>query len=174
MVLVALPVVAPEPRGQKVSQARLGRPPEARADRSSQRARHLVHLGELSAARQAKRLAAPSSSPSRPGQVLRALFTSLPAALELNPEATIVSVDGMGGFDTTSRQSMLQGLLGVPGANECLPFVRMFYSEPSEYVLNDSGGVPHIVQQAGGGSLNASFARAWPAPSTAGSAQPFA
>ena len=46
---------------------------------------------------------------------------------------------------------MLQGLLGVPGANECLPFVRMFYSEPSEYVWHDSGGVPHIVQQAEGG-----------------------
>ena len=75
----------------------------------------------------------------------------LAAALELNPEATIVSVDGIGAFDTMSRQSMLQGLLGVPGANECLPFVRMFYSEPSEYVWHDSGGVPHIVQQAEGG-----------------------
>ena len=75
----------------------------------------------------------------------------LAAALELNPEATIVSVDGIGAFDTMSRQCMLQGLLGVPGANECLPFVRMFYSEPSEYVLHDSGGVPHIVQQAEGG-----------------------
>ena len=62
------------------------------------------------------------------------------AALELDPEATIVSVDGIGAFDTME--------LGVPGANECLPFVRMFYSEPSEYVCNDSGGVPHIVQSS--------------------------
>ena len=50
-----------------------------------------------------------------------------------------------------SRQSMLHGLLCVPGAIECLPFVRMFYSEPSEYVWHDSGGVPHIVRQAEGG-----------------------
>ena len=38
--------------------------PEARADRSSQRARHLVHLGELSAARQAL-----VASPLAPGTV---------------------------------------------------------------------------------------------------------
>ena len=69
------------------------------------------------------------------------------------------SVDGIGAFDTMSRQSMLQGLLGVPEANECLPFVQMFYSEPSEYVWHDSGGVPHIVQQAEGGEQGAPSCR---------------
>ena len=42
----------------------------------------------------------------------------LTAALELDPESTIVSVDGVGAFDTMSRQAMLQGLLRVPGANQ--------------------------------------------------------
>ena len=75
----------------------------------------------------------------------------LTAALELDPESTLVSVDGVGAFDTMSRQAMLQGLLRVPGANQCLPFVRMFYSEPSEYVWHDADGTAHIIQQAEGG-----------------------
>ena len=75
----------------------------------------------------------------------------LTAALELDPESTLVSVDGVGAFDTMSRQAMLQGLRRVPGANQCLPFVRMFYSEPSEYVWHDADGTAHIIQQAEGG-----------------------
>ena len=75
----------------------------------------------------------------------------LTAALELDPASTLVSVDGVGAFDTMSRQAMLQGLLRVPGANQCLPVVRMFYSEPSEYVWHDADGTAHIIQQAEGG-----------------------
>ena len=59
---------------------------------------------------------------------------------------------------------MLQGLLRVPGANQCLPFVRMFYSEPSEYVWHDADGTAHIIQQAEGGerSLEAVHAQMQP------------
>ena len=65
----------------------------------------------------------------------------LTAALESNPEATLLSVDGVGAFDTISRQSMLGGLLETPGASRILLFVRMFCSEPSEYVWHDANGV---------------------------------
>jgi hypothetical protein len=50
-----------------------------------------------------------------------------------------------------SRQAMLEGLRSVPRARNCLPFVRMFYGEPSEYVWYDDGGTPHIITQAEGG-----------------------
>ena len=48
----------------------------------------------------------------------------LTAALERDPESTLVSVDGVGAFDTMSRQAMLQGLLRVPGANQELASVK--------------------------------------------------
>ena len=41
----------------------------------------------------------------------------------LDPEATALSVDGVGAFDNVSRRAMLEALRAVPGANRCLPFV---------------------------------------------------
>ena len=48
-------------------------------------------------------------------------------ATQANHQHTVLSVDGIGAYDTISRTSMMQGLIGVPGAQQCLPFVRMFY-----------------------------------------------
>ena len=63
---------------------------------------------------------------------------ALSVATELGPTATIVSVDGVGAFDTISRTAMLRGLQSVPGANFCLPFVRLFYTTRSEFVWHDA------------------------------------
>jgi hypothetical protein len=49
------------------------------------------------------------------------------AALEADPRATIVSIDGVGTFDLISRRAMLEGLRGVPGAQDMLAFVGLFY-----------------------------------------------
>ena len=77
---------------------------------------------------------------------------ALSVATELDPTATIVSVDGVGAFDTISRTAMLRGLQPVPGANVCLPFVRLFYTTRSEFVWHDAFvGVAHAVFQAEGG-----------------------
>ena len=65
------------------------------------------------------------------------------ASFESNPEATLLSVDGVGAFDTISRH-MLGDLLKTPGL--IFPFVRMFYSEPSEYVWHDANGVAHLLR----------------------------
>ena len=46
---------------------------------------------------------------------------------------------------------MLQGLMDVPVANRCLPFVRMFYGQPSSYIWHDHTGHPHLLTQAEGG-----------------------
>ena len=59
---------------------------------------------------------------------------ALTAAVELG--ATVLSVDGVGAFDTVSRKAML---------------VRQFYASPSEFVWHDAAGQPHTVTQAEGG-----------------------
>lgn len=52
--------------------------------------------------------------------------------------STILSIDGVGAYDTISRNSMLSGLFHTPEANRCLPFVRLWYTTASEYVWHDA------------------------------------
>ena len=80
-----------------------------------------------------------------------AVVHALTATTQLSPTQTILSVDGVGAYDTISRASMLRGLHTTAGANACLPFVRMFYTEASHYVWHDGNGQPHTVTQAEGG-----------------------
>ena len=58
---------------------------------------------------------------------------------------------------------MLRGLHAVPEANASLPFVRVFYTQPSQYVWHDADGQAHTITQAEGGeqrrSLDASAFR---------------
>ena len=49
---------------------------------------------------------------------------------ELNPQATITSVDGVGAFDLISRRAMLEGLREVNAA--ALLFARLFYGQRSD------------------------------------------
>ena len=53
------------------------------------------------------------------------------AITDLDPSATVMSIDGVGAFDLVSRTSMLRGLQGVEGGGSVLPFVRQFYGGPS-------------------------------------------
>ena len=46
----------------------------------------------------------------------KAIIHTITAAAQANPAHTIVSVDGIGAYDTISRESMLQGLMAVPAA----------------------------------------------------------
>ena len=80
-----------------------------------------------------------------------AVVHALTATTQLSTTQTILSVDGVGAYDTISRASMLRGLHATAGANACLPFVRMFYTETSHYVWHDGNGQPHVVTQAEGG-----------------------
>ena len=45
---------------------------------------------------------------------------------ELDPEATVTSIDGISAYDSISRKAMLEGLARVPGSAAVLPFVRIF------------------------------------------------
>ena len=80
-----------------------------------------------------------------------AVVHALTAATEQTPDLTILSIDGVGAFDTISRQAMLQGLAAVPEANRCIPFVRMFYAQPSAYIWHDNAGAARTILQAEGG-----------------------
>ena len=76
---------------------------------------------------------------------------ALQGLTELNPEATVTSIDGIGAFDLISRESMMTGLRDVAGGGEVLPFVRMFHGAPSEYLWEgDAGDVYKIPQGEGG------------------------
>ena len=46
---------------------------------------------------------------------------------------------------------MLQALHAVPEAHRCLPFVRLFYAQPSTHVWHDGEGNAHRIIQAEGG-----------------------
>ena len=71
----------------------------------------------------------------------------LQALTELDPRATIMSIDGVGAFDLISRQSMLEALMEVESGSQGLPFVRMFYGSHSTYLWEDEAGVVHTVEQ---------------------------
>ena len=64
--------------------------------------------------------------------------------------ATIVSVDGIGAYDTISR-------LRMPSWDRILPFLEQFYSSLSTYVWEDDMGTQHEVTQGKGAEQGESF-----------------
>ena len=69
------------------------------------------------------------------------LAAMLRAATELDPEATIVSLDGRSAYDSVSRAAILGKLKDV--APQLLPFVRSLYARVSTYLWWDDGGRSH-------------------------------
>ena len=76
---------------------------------------------------------------------------ALQSLTELDPEATVLSIDGISAYDLISRKAMLSGLAKVPGGDQVLLFVNMFYSAPSQYWWEDEMGIVHVVDQGEGG-----------------------
>ena len=76
---------------------------------------------------------------------------ALQGLCDLNPSATVTLIDGVGAFDSISRRAMLTGLAQVSGGASTLPFVRMFYGSPSQYLWDDDDGVSHTIPQGEGG-----------------------
>ena len=70
---------------------------------------------------------------------------------DLDPTATILSLDGVGAFDFVSRNAMLKGLLTMEGGDRVLPFVRLFYGDPSTFLWEDDLGGVHSIHQGEGG-----------------------
>ena len=74
---------------------------------------------------------------------------ALQALCEVDPELTVLSIDGISACDSISRVAMLQGLRGVNG--QAVPFVRMFYGQPSTYIWEDEHNVVHSIHLGEGG-----------------------
>ena len=70
---------------------------------------------------------------------------------DLDPEATIVSIDGVGAYDSISRNAMLEGLLRMEDGERVFPFVRRFYGSPSSHIWEDELGVSQDIAQGEGG-----------------------
>ena len=62
---------------------------------------------------------------------------------ELDENATVVSVDGIGAFDLISRNSMMRGLRHMVDGEKILPFVRVFHGKPSSHWWEDDVGDVH-------------------------------
>ena len=61
---------------------------------------------------------------------------------DFDPDATVVSVDGVGAFDLISRNSMMEGLRRVVDG--------VFYGQPSTCLWDDDGGEVHTIPQGEG------------------------
>ena len=77
-----------------------------------------------------------------------ALAAHVRAALDMRPEAVVVSLDGRSAYDCMSRAAFLSKLHEV--APELLPYARMFYGQPSTYCWWDNEGHRHDVRQGEG------------------------
>ena len=73
------------------------------------------------------------------------------AALEMNPELTVLEVDEMGAYDLIRRQSMLKKVQQKPKLRQLLPFVKMSYGGPSRYYWRDDQGKRHEIKQGEAG-----------------------
>ena len=61
------------------------------------------------------------------------------ALCEVDSELTVLSIDGISAYDSISRVAMLQ----VNG--QAVPYMRMFYGEPSTYIWEDEHNVVHSI-----------------------------
>ena len=68
-----------------------------------------------------------------------------------NPQATVLSVDGICAFDHVYRSAMLSKLLEVPKLQGLIPFVRQSYAQRSCYIWEDDRGEKHLIWQGEGG-----------------------
>ena len=75
----------------------------------------------------------------------------LQALTESDPHTTVLSIDGISAFDMISRRAMLEALQQLPGGEQVLPFVRLFYGRQTTYLWDDDLGVVHQIPQAEGG-----------------------
>ena len=73
------------------------------------------------------------------------------AMTDADPNATILSIDGIGAYDHVLRSAMMSKLYSVPELRGLLPFVRSTYAHPKSYRWQDAVGVTHQVHQVEGG-----------------------
>ena len=78
------------------------------------------------------------------GQALRLLTDS-------DPDLVVISLDGIGAFDHVRRSAMLKKLLNTPSLQPLIPYINLWYSQPSHFLWKDEGGEVHDILQGEGG-----------------------
>ena len=71
--------------------------------------------------------------------------------IDLDDNATVVSVDGVGAFDLILRNSMFSGLMGTREGEQLLPLAKLFHGDPSTCLREDEVGDVHHIHQGEGG-----------------------
>ena len=61
-----------------------------------------------------------------------------------------LTVHGVSAFDMVSRRAMLAALRRVPGGDQILPFVRLFYGSQLRCFWEDDAAVVHHILQGEG------------------------
>ena len=64
----------------------------------------------------------------------------LQSITDLDPEATIISIDGVGANDLNSRNAMLEGLLRMEDGDQLVPFFRCFYGKVLQLICGRTMG----------------------------------
>ena len=72
---------------------------------------------------------------------------ALQTLTDQDPQSTVPSADGIGAYDTISRNATLRGLRHMEGGEAVLPFVLRFSGAPSTYLWEDRDGVVHEILQ---------------------------
>ena len=84
------------------------------------------------------------------------------ALTDLNPEATVVSIDATGAYDMSSRNAMLEGLLQLENGDQVPSFARNFYGRRLTCVRREGGRDGHrneIFQEEG---ISDNARHSWP------------
>ncbi len=64
----------------------------------------------------------------------------LRSILDLDPEAVVVSIEGIGAYDHVSRAAIFEQLLAHDHLRDLVPFVRMWYGQQSTHLWQDEAG----------------------------------
>ena len=70
---------------------------------------------------------------------------------ECDPEAVVLSIDGIGAFDHVRRAAMLEKLASTPSLRPLAPLVRQLYGRQSCFFWTDDDGTTHEILQGEGG-----------------------
>ena len=66
-------------------------------------------------------------------------------ATDMDPRATVLSIDGVGAFDLISRRTMMCAVQRMPDGETILPFILQFCGHPSTHLWEDEEGVVHEI-----------------------------
>ena len=70
---------------------------------------------------------------------------------DADPDAVVVSLDGVGAFDHVRRAAFFRKLMARPELRELLPLVAGLYGSNSRFVWRDAMGEEHLIEQGEGG-----------------------